>query len=196
MPGLYTEPVSRAAPTNDPACAQYKIKNDRGETGAVSYAYQWHCPNDQNLIAVLGREPGPNPPPDPPLTDRHGIPDLGPCVRCNIQMEGSGVSPDDVTIDAGDVTSGDHAPIGPATASPGCTRARAPTPATRATRKSTPNSATARRSASATPTTTRAATRAPTATRRTSTTTTSTTARSGSRRTCSRPRATPASRRT
>ena len=30
MPGLYTEPTSRAAPTNDPACAQYKITNDTG----------------------------------------------------------------------------------------------------------------------------------------------------------------------
>ena len=38
LPGLYTEPQSREAPTNDPSCAQYKIKNDRGETGAVSYA--------------------------------------------------------------------------------------------------------------------------------------------------------------
>jgi hypothetical protein len=112
MPGLYTEPKSREAPTNDPSCAQYKIKNDRGDTGAVSYAYQFHCPNDQNLIAVLGREPGPNLPPDPPLSDRHGIPDLGPCIRCNLQMEGSGVSPDDVTIDAGEVASGDHGPIG------------------------------------------------------------------------------------
>jgi hypothetical protein len=112
MPGLYTEPLSRQAPTNDPSCAQYKIKNDRGDTGAVSYAYQFHCPNDQNLIAVLGRQPGPKLPPDPPLTDRHGIPDLGPCIRCNLQMEGSGVSADDVTIDAGNVASGDHAPIG------------------------------------------------------------------------------------
>jgi Right handed beta helix region len=112
MPGLYTEPKSREAPTNDPACAQYKIENDRGDTGAVSYEYQYHCPNDQNLIAVLGREPGPNPPPQPPLSDRHGIPDLGPCIRCNLQMEGSGVSPDDVTIDAGRVESGDHGPIG------------------------------------------------------------------------------------
>jgi hypothetical protein len=113
MPGLYTEPQSRAAPTNDPACAQYKIKNDRGNTGAVSYTYQWHCPNDQNLIAVLGRLPGPKPPPDPPLSDRHGIPDRGPCVRCNLQMEGSGVSPDDVTIDAGNVANGDHGPPEP-----------------------------------------------------------------------------------
>src|SRR3954452_3028370 len=55
MPGLYTEPKSRAQPTNDPKCAQYKITNDKSQTGAVSYSYQWHCPNDQNLIAVLGR---------------------------------------------------------------------------------------------------------------------------------------------
>ena len=63
MPGLYTEPKSRAKPTNDPACDQYKITNDKNQAGAVSYAYQFHCPNDQNLIAVLGRSadqhPGP-----------------------------------------------------------------------------------------------------------------------------------------
>jgi hypothetical protein len=114
MPGLYTEQKSREAPTHDPACAQYQIENDKGETGAVSYEYQYHCPNDQNLIAVIGRAPGPNPPPQPPLEDRHGIPDLGPCIRCNLQIEGSGLSPDDVTIDAGDVSSGDGAPIGSA----------------------------------------------------------------------------------
>src|SRR5947208_465423 len=113
MPGLYTEQHSREQPTHDPACSQYLIKNDREQTGAVSYAYQYHCPNDQNLIAVLGREPAADPPPDPPLEDRHGIPDLGPCVRCNLQMDGSGVAPDDVTIDAGDTSSGDHAPINP-----------------------------------------------------------------------------------
>lgn len=112
MPGLYTEPKSREAPTHDPSCAQYEIVNDRGETGAVSYAYQFHCPNDQNLIAVLGRQPGSSPPPQPPLSDRHRIPDLGPCIRCNLQMEGSGVSPDDVTIDGGRVESGDAGPIG------------------------------------------------------------------------------------
>lgn len=112
MPGLYTEPKSRAAPTHDPSCAQYTITNDRGAANAVSYAYQFHCPNDQNLIAVLGREPGPKPPPNPPSSDRHGIPDLGRCIRCNLQMEGSGVSADDVVIDAGSVASGDHGPLG------------------------------------------------------------------------------------
>ena len=114
MPGLYTEPASRAAPTFDQSCAQYGITNDRGETGALSYKWQFYCPNDQNLIAVLGRAPGNTDPPDPPAEDRHGIPDLGPCIRCNIQIEGSGPSPDDVVIDAGRVQSGDAAPIEPA----------------------------------------------------------------------------------
>jgi hypothetical protein len=109
MPGLYTEPDSRAKPTNDPACAKDKINNERS-AGAVSYAYQAHCPNDQNLIAVLGREPGTGDDPNPPLEDRHGIPNLGPCIRCNLQLEGSGVSADDVVVDAGRVASGNGGP--------------------------------------------------------------------------------------
>jgi hypothetical protein len=113
MPGVYTEPASKASPTNDPSCADLKETNDRGETGAVSYRYQAQCPNDQNLIAVIGREPGPNPPPQPPLEDRHGIPDLGPCIRCNLEIQGTGVSPDDVTVDAGDPALGDHSAPGP-----------------------------------------------------------------------------------
>ncbi len=38
--------------------------------------------------------------PDP---DRHGIPEqeLGRCIRCNLQIEGSGVRPEDVLLDAG-----------------------------------------------------------------------------------------------
>ena len=110
MPGTYTEPKSRRAKSFDPACAQYKTKNDQGD-GAVSYAYQLHCPNDQNLIAVIGRKVG-GPEPQPPLTDRHGIPNRGSCIRCNLQIEGSGVSADDVVIDAGRVASGNHAPRG------------------------------------------------------------------------------------
>jgi hypothetical protein len=112
MPGLYTEPKSRAKPTNDPACEQYKITNDKNQAGAVSYAYQFHCPNDQNLIAVLGRALTNNPVPQPPRLDRHVIPDAGPCIRCNLQIQGTGASPDAVTIDAGNKASGDGAPIG------------------------------------------------------------------------------------
>ncbi|MGC1813759.1 MAG: right-handed parallel beta-helix repeat-containing protein [Solirubrobacterales bacterium] len=112
MPGLYTEPKSRAKPTNDPACSQYKITNDKNQAGAVSYAYQFHCPNDQNLIAVLGRSLTNIPVPQPPSLDRHVIPDAGACIRCNLQIQGTGVSPDDVTIDAGNTASGDGAPLG------------------------------------------------------------------------------------
>jgi hypothetical protein len=112
MPGLYTEPKSRAQPTNDPKCDPFEITNDRNQTGAVSYAYQVNCPNDQNLIAVLGRSLTNTPVPQPPRLDRHVIPDAGACIRCNLQIQGTGASPDAVTIDAGRVESGDGAPIG------------------------------------------------------------------------------------
>jgi hypothetical protein len=113
MPGLYTEPKSRAKPTNDPACAGLKITNDKNQVGAVSYAYQVKCPNDQNLIAVIGRALTNTPVPQPPLIDRHNIPDAGACIRCNLQIQGTGATPDAVTIDAGNTASGDGAPIGP-----------------------------------------------------------------------------------
>src|SRR3954469_6240469 len=112
MPGLYTEPKSRAKPTNDPACNQYKITNDKNQSGAVSYAYQWNCPNDQNLIAVMGRALTNVPVPQPPRIDRHVIPDAGACVRCNLQIQGTGATPDAVTIDAGNTASGDGPPNG------------------------------------------------------------------------------------
>jgi hypothetical protein len=112
LPGLYTEPKSRARPTNDPACANLKITNDKANSGAVSYAYQVQCPNDQNLIAVIGRALTNAPVPQPPRADRHIIPDAGPCIRCNLQIQGTGASPDAVTIDAGDARSGDSTPLG------------------------------------------------------------------------------------
>jgi hypothetical protein len=113
MPGFYTEPTSRAKPTNDPDCDEYEVNGDRpNETGALSFTYQFNCPNDQNLIAVIGRRPGSGEDPSPPRFDRHGIPNLGPCIRCNVQVEGSGVSPDDVVIDSGDRSKGNGGPSG------------------------------------------------------------------------------------
>jgi Right handed beta helix region len=101
MPGTYTEPDSVAKPENDPACADLLEDSDHG-SGAVSYRYQAKCPNDQNLIAVIGREAADvGTPVINPNTDRHGIPNEGKCIRCNLQIEGSGVRPEDVTIDAG-----------------------------------------------------------------------------------------------
>jgi hypothetical protein len=37
--------------------------------------------------------------PFPPRENRRGIPDEGPCIRCNVQIEGSGAKPEDVVID-------------------------------------------------------------------------------------------------
>lgn len=112
MPGLYTEPTSRAKPTNDPACSQYKTQSDGGDPGALSHDYQVHCPNDANLVAVIGRGPDTAPPPSPPLVNRHGIPGAGACIRCNLQLEGSGVSADDVVVEAGDASAGNGGPSG------------------------------------------------------------------------------------
>jgi Right handed beta helix region len=98
LPGHYTEPTSRAQPLNDPRCADMK-QQDRGGALTPSYRYQVTCPNDQNLIHVAGRAVPDTPPPSPPLMNRQGIPDVGPCLRCNLQLEGSGVKPTDVIID-------------------------------------------------------------------------------------------------
>ena len=110
MPGVYTEPTAASRPTFDPACEQYKTHSDSGDPGALSHEYQVHCPNDANLIAVIGRDMGPDPVPDPPLEDRHGIPNPGKCIRCNLQVEGSGVSSDDVVVEAGNAAAGDGGP--------------------------------------------------------------------------------------
>ena len=113
MPGIYTEPKSRRAPTNDSRCSAFKEENDTGNPSAHSYEYQVKCPNDQNLIAVIGRRLGTGVVPQPAPDDRRGIPNLGSCIRCNLQMEGSGVSADDVIIDAGRVRSRNHGPANP-----------------------------------------------------------------------------------
>ena len=110
MPGLYTEPRSRRQPTHDPACSKYTVKADSGDPGALSHDYQLHCPNDANLVAVIGRGPDTAPPPSPPRTNRHGIPNVGRCIRCNLQLEGSGVSADDVVVEAGDASAGNGGP--------------------------------------------------------------------------------------
>jgi hypothetical protein len=112
MPGIYTEPDSRSAPTNDPKCEPYLEENDEGSSSALSYRYHLECPNDQSLINISGRA-FTGDPPQPPLQDRHGIPEAGPCVKCNLQIEGSGPTPDDVVVDAGRVASGNKGPIEP-----------------------------------------------------------------------------------
>ena len=110
MPGLYLERHSRKKPTFDPKCAPYKTESDGGDPGALSHNYQLKCPNDANLVAVIGRGLDTAKPPSPPLTNRHGIPHVGACIRCNVQLEGSGVSADDVIVEAGDPKAGNGGP--------------------------------------------------------------------------------------
>ncbi len=94
--------TSRATTCNTPA--------DSGDPGALSHNYQIKCPNDANLVAVIGRGPDTGAVPAPPRTDRHGIPVLGDCIRCNVQLEGSGVSADDVILEAGSAAAGNGGP--------------------------------------------------------------------------------------
>jgi Right handed beta helix region len=102
MPGTYTEPKARKAPTNDPKCVPSLLQADASGDMAPSYEYQVTCPNDQNLIYVQGRKVVGDPLPTP-RSDRQGIPEqeLGKCVRCNLQIEGSGPNPTDVILDGG-----------------------------------------------------------------------------------------------
>jgi hypothetical protein len=102
MPGRYTEPASRKSPVNDPRCNPSMLQEDQGGALTPSYEYQATCPNDQNLIHIQGRKVVGEPLAEP-RPDRHGIPEqeLGKCVRCNLQLEGSGAKPDDVIFDAG-----------------------------------------------------------------------------------------------
>ena len=115
MPGRYTEPDSRSAPENDPKCNPSLLQKDASGDLTPSYEYQVTCPNDQNLIHVQGRAVAGHPP-EPPFSNRQGIPaqELGPCVRCNLQIEGTGPKPEDVILDAGT----DYQGTGPA-AKPG-----------------------------------------------------------------------------
>jgi hypothetical protein len=108
MPGVYEEPQSRSAPENDPTCNPSLLQEDASGDLTPSYEYQVTCPNDQNLIYVQGRAVVGDPP-EPPLPDRRGIPaqELGPCVRCNLQIEGTGPKPEDVILDAGTDYQGD-----------------------------------------------------------------------------------------
>ena len=106
MPGRYTEPKSRDAADQRPACNPRCCRRTPAATPTPSYEYQATCPNDQNLIYVQGRASTGNAVAVAAASDRHGIPEqeLGACIRCNLQIEGSGVKPEDVILDAGDET--------------------------------------------------------------------------------------------
>ena len=113
MPGLYTEPTARAQPTHDPACEQYQTHSRHAATPARSRTPTRStapttrtCRGDRPRRRARARTPTRR------CEDRHGIPNLGPCIRCNLQIEGSGVSADDVVIEAGDAAGRQRRPVG------------------------------------------------------------------------------------
>ena len=105
LPGVYTEDKYAGAPTGECAKLQPAVPGSDGPLGigtlqapgsgsaseggtpvAISYADQWRCPHNLNLIAVLGHDPS-----------KPGL--QCDTVRCDLQIEGTGASPYDVTID-------------------------------------------------------------------------------------------------
>jgi len=84
LPGFYTEPTSRKAPHNDPKCKDMVATGSRSAP-APTYEYHVECPNDINLITVIGRGKG----------------DEGKCLRCNLAIIGASGRSSDVIVDAG-----------------------------------------------------------------------------------------------
>ena len=76
MPGIYTEPKSRAKPLNDPKCNPSMLQKDASGSPTPSYEYQASCPNDQNLVHVQGRAVIGTPPASP-LHEPPGHPQAG-----------------------------------------------------------------------------------------------------------------------
>ena len=101
MPARYTEPKSRDAQTNDPRCNPSLLQKDASGDDTPSFAYQATCPNDQNLIYLQGRKAVPDKAAADAARRPARRPRRGACVRCNMQVEGSGVKPEDVLLDAG-----------------------------------------------------------------------------------------------
>ena len=101
MPGRYTEPKSRDAATNDP-----QVQPEPAPEGRQRRRHaELHLPGHLSQRPEPDLPPGPQGGPDKqlptPRSDRRGVPDEGPCVRCNMQIDGSGVKPEDVILDAG-----------------------------------------------------------------------------------------------
>jgi hypothetical protein len=89
MPGLYTEPKSRAVPVDDPRCKDmYEVTDDPSEKRTndpgkrPTFEYQLKCKNSKNLVQVIGDK----------NNDRK-------CDQlCDLQIEGLGAKPLDVLV--------------------------------------------------------------------------------------------------
>ena len=84
LPGVYKEEPSRAVPNEGDACSGDEYS--AGESGRKTYAFQRDCPNVQNLIAITGDD---------------GDADRRCDDKCNLQIEGVGLRPQDVMVVGG-----------------------------------------------------------------------------------------------
>ncbi|MGH2782495.1 MAG: hypothetical protein ACRDLA_14020 [Thermoleophilaceae bacterium] len=103
LPGTYKEEPSRAVPSVPAECEDMTTGGETipgtgaslpGGEATPTYEFHRNCPNAQNLIAIVG-DADPQPDPDQPPTD----PDGRWCDdKCDIQIEGTGDTRDDVLI--------------------------------------------------------------------------------------------------
>ena len=102
MPGRYTRGRIARVAVNDPQVQPLDAAEVAERQRHAELRVPGDLRNDQNLIHVAGRAIDGDPLASP-RADRHGIPEqeLGKCIRCNLQIEGSGVKPEDVLLDAG-----------------------------------------------------------------------------------------------
>lgn len=97
LPGVYEEEPSEASPNPDPKCEGMYTNANRNtdqtlargapipsESIEGSYEYHFKCPNSQNMIAIMGDSPEDE--------------DLRCDQKCNLQIVGTGVRRDAVTI--------------------------------------------------------------------------------------------------
>ncbi len=110
MPGLYKEQHSRKQPTHDPACAKYAMGRTAATPERCRTTTRSTAPTTPTWSPSSVADPTPAPVPETPHVDRHGIPNVGKCIRCNFQLEGSGVSADDVIVEAGSAKAGNGGP--------------------------------------------------------------------------------------
>jgi hypothetical protein len=103
LPGVYREEPSRAVPLVPDKCKDMTTGGATipgtgaelpGGESAPTYEFHFECPTAQNLIAIMG-DTDPQPDPNQPPVDPQG----NWCdIKCNLQIEGTGDTRDDVLI--------------------------------------------------------------------------------------------------
>ena len=115
MPGVYTEPTVARRPAVPAGVRAVPHRQLRPRLGRRLVRVPVPLPErpgarSRSSAARSTRASDPSPAPTG-RPDPHGIPNLGKCIRCNLQIEGSGVGPRHRASTPGNVASGNGAPI-------------------------------------------------------------------------------------